>query len=67
MVILLFLICFPVQVSLDPPIKQGQTRYPYLILLFSGDDTDYVELPLEEWVVVVDGSDVGTVIVVEGT
>lgn len=47
-------ICFPnfnalcLQVSLDPPIKQGQTRYPYLILLFSGDDTDYVELPLEE-------------------
>ncbi|KAG7163414.1 FACT complex subunit Ssrp1-like [Homarus americanus] len=35
-------------VSLDPPIKQGQTRYPYLILLFSGDDTDLLELPLSE-------------------
>ncbi|XP_042858739.1 FACT complex subunit Ssrp1-like isoform X2 [Penaeus japonicus] len=35
-------------VSLDPPIKQGQTRYPYLILLFSGDDSDTIELPLTE-------------------
>ncbi|XP_076062638.1 structure specific recognition protein [Oratosquilla oratoria] len=35
-------------VSLDPPIKQGQTRYPYLIMLFSNDDTDVVELPLSE-------------------
>lgn len=35
-------------VSLDPPIKQGQTRYPYLILLFSGDDSDTLELPLTE-------------------
>ncbi|XP_071516911.1 FACT complex subunit Ssrp1 [Panulirus ornatus] len=35
-------------VSLDPPIKQGQTRYPYLILLFSGDDMDHIELPLTE-------------------
>uniref|UniRef100_A0A0P4W9E7 FACT complex subunit SSRP1 n=1 Tax=Scylla olivacea TaxID=85551 RepID=A0A0P4W9E7_SCYOL len=53
-VLRLFLLPHPDQrqhffvVSLDPPIKQGQTRYPYLILLFSGDDTDYVELPLEE-------------------
>ncbi|RXG54821.1 FACT complex subunit Ssrp1 [Armadillidium vulgare] len=35
-------------VSLDPPIKQGQTRYPYLILLFANDETDHVELPLTE-------------------
>lgn len=35
-------------VSLDPPIKQGQTRYPYVILLFSGDDSETIELPLEE-------------------
>ncbi|XP_050723179.1 FACT complex subunit Ssrp1-like [Eriocheir sinensis] len=53
-VLRLFLLPHPDQrqhffvVSLDPPIKQGQTRYPYLILLFSGDDTDFIELPLEE-------------------
>ncbi|KAK7083251.1 FACT complex subunit ssrp1 [Halocaridina rubra] len=35
-------------VSLDPPIKQGQTRYPYLILLFASDDEDSIELPLSE-------------------
>jgi len=35
-------------VSLDPPIKQGQTRYPYVILLFSGDEPETLELPLEE-------------------
>ena len=35
-------------VSLDPPIKQGQTRYPYLILLFSGDEEEEIELPLTE-------------------
>ncbi|XP_064111403.1 FACT complex subunit Ssrp1-like [Macrobrachium nipponense] len=35
-------------VSLDPPIKQGQTRYPYLILLFANDDDDQIELPLTE-------------------
>ncbi|XP_018014547.1 FACT complex subunit Ssrp1 [Hyalella azteca] len=35
-------------VSLDPPIKQGQTRYPYLIMMFSGDDEDEIELPLSE-------------------
>lgn len=35
-------------ISLDPPIKQGQTRYPYVILLFSGDDPETIELPLEE-------------------
>lgn len=35
-------------VSLDPPIKQGQTRYPYLILLFANDDEDQIELPLTE-------------------
>ncbi|KAK3884833.1 hypothetical protein Pcinc_010918 [Petrolisthes cinctipes] len=53
-VLRLFLLPHPDQrqhffvVSLDPPIKQGQTRYPYLILLFSGDDSDAIELPLSE-------------------
>lgn len=34
--------------SLDPPIKQGQTRYHYLILLFSKEDETTVELSLSE-------------------
>ncbi|XP_015930923.1 FACT complex subunit Ssrp1 [Parasteatoda tepidariorum] len=34
--------------SLDPPIKQGQTRYPFLILLFSKEDETTVELSLSE-------------------
>ncbi|CAH1802193.1 unnamed protein product [Owenia fusiformis] len=35
-------------VSLDPPIKQGQTRYPFLILLFSKEDECTLELTLSE-------------------
>ncbi|XP_021364929.1 FACT complex subunit SSRP1-like isoform X2 [Mizuhopecten yessoensis] len=31
-------------VSLDPPIKQGQTRYPFIILLFQKDDEMTLEL-----------------------
>lgn len=35
-------------VSLDPPIKQGQTRYHYLVFLFGQDDETSVELPFTE-------------------
>lgn len=35
-------------VSLDPPIKQGQTRYHFLVLLFSQDDETSLELPFTE-------------------
>lgn len=35
-------------VSLDPPIKQGQTRYHFLILLFNKDDETTLELGLSE-------------------
>lgn len=35
-------------VSLDPPIKQGQTRYHYLVLLFNMDDDTSIELPFTE-------------------
>ncbi|XP_061390564.1 FACT complex subunit Ssrp1-like [Musca vetustissima] len=34
--------------SLDPPIKQGQTRYHYLVLLFSPEDETSIELPFTE-------------------
>ncbi|KAF7270248.1 structure specific recognition protein [Rhynchophorus ferrugineus] len=32
-------------VSLDPPIKQGQTRYHFLVLLFKQEDETSLELP----------------------
>ncbi|XP_013394165.1 FACT complex subunit SSRP1 [Lingula anatina] len=35
-------------VSLDPPIRQGQTRYPFLILLFNKDEETSLELGLSE-------------------
>ncbi|CAL1275119.1 unnamed protein product [Larinioides sclopetarius] len=34
--------------SLDPPIKQGQTRYQFLILLFSKEEETTVDLSLSE-------------------
>ncbi|KAG8192979.1 hypothetical protein JTE90_028100 [Oedothorax gibbosus] len=34
--------------SLDPPIKQGQTRYQFLILLFGKEEESTVELSLTE-------------------
>ncbi|CAH0395894.1 unnamed protein product [Bemisia tabaci] len=36
-------------VSLDPPIKQGQTRYPFIVFTFNSDDEEIsIELPLSE-------------------
>ncbi|KAL1132560.1 hypothetical protein AAG570_010512 [Ranatra chinensis] len=35
-------------VSLDPPIKQGQTRYHYLVFLFAQDEDTSIELPFTE-------------------
>ncbi|XP_075220675.1 structure specific recognition protein [Lycorma delicatula] len=35
-------------VSLDPPIKQGQTRYHFLVFLFGQDDETSIELPFTE-------------------
>ncbi|KAI5707179.1 hypothetical protein M8J76_000991 [Diaphorina citri] len=35
-------------ISLDPPIKQGQTRYHFLTLLFNQDETSEMELPFSE-------------------
>ncbi|XP_045772844.1 FACT complex subunit Ssrp1 [Maniola jurtina] len=35
-------------VSLDPPIKQGQTRYHYLVLLFGIEEETSLELPFTE-------------------
>nr|CAG4642375.1 EOG090X02Z1 [Evadne anonyx] len=35
-------------VSLDPPIKQGQTRYHFLVLLFNKDEETSFELPLSD-------------------
>jgi structure-specific recognition protein 1 len=35
-------------VGLDPPIRQGQTRYPFLVMLFSRDEEVDVELNMDE-------------------
>jgi structure-specific recognition protein 1 len=35
-------------VSLDPPIKQGQTRYHFLVFLFGMEEETTVELPFSE-------------------
>lgn len=35
-------------VSMDPPIKQGQTRYPFLIMLFNKEDETTLELSLTD-------------------
>ncbi|XP_018329457.1 FACT complex subunit Ssrp1 [Agrilus planipennis] len=35
-------------ISLDPPIKQGQTRYHFLVLLFNQDEEMSIELPFTE-------------------
>lgn len=35
-------------VSLDPPIKQGQTRYHYLVFLFGQEEEIFIELPFTE-------------------
>ena len=44
----LFCFCF-FQLNLDPPIKQGQTRYYYPVLQFSSEEEDIeIELPFTE-------------------
>ncbi|XP_055535589.1 FACT complex subunit Ssrp1 [Wyeomyia smithii] len=35
-------------ISLDPPIKQGQTRYHFLVTLFQMDEETNIELPFTE-------------------
>jgi len=35
-------------ISLDPPIKQGQTRYHFLVLLFGMEEETSLELPFTE-------------------
>lgn len=34
--------------SLDPPIKQGQTRYHYLVIMFGNEEETSIELPFSE-------------------
>jgi structure-specific recognition protein 1 len=36
------------KVAVDPPIKQGQTRYPYIIFLFNNDENISIELTISE-------------------
>jgi hypothetical protein len=37
---------------MDPPMKQGNTRYPFLIVLFNIEDSITVELTLSEYYIV---------------
>ena len=37
-----------VAVNVDPPMKQGQTRYHYLVLIFKEEDELEIELPFTE-------------------
>jgi len=37
-----------VTVNCDPPMKQGQTRYHYMVLIFKEEEEVEIELPLEE-------------------
>lgn len=34
--------------SLDPPIKQGQTRYHFLVMMFGKEEEESIELPFTE-------------------
>lgn len=34
--------------SLDPPIKQGQTRYHFLVIMFNKDEDTSIELPFSD-------------------
>ena len=36
------------QINLDPPIRQGQTRYPYLVLQFPKEEELKCEIQLDE-------------------
>lgn len=39
---------FIIQISTDPPIKQGQTRYPFIIFRFDKDEEVEAKLNLTE-------------------
>lgn len=36
-------------IAMDPPMKQGNTRYPFLIVLFNIEETISVDLTISEW------------------
>jgi structure-specific recognition protein 1 len=35
-------------IAMDPPLRQGQTRYPYLIMQFARDETIEISLNISE-------------------
>lgn len=39
-----------IQIALDPAIRQGQTRYPFLVTQFQRDEDLEVDLNMEEYV-----------------
>jgi len=36
-------------VGVDPPLRQGQTRYPFLVIQFSREEEMEVELNIDEY------------------
>ncbi len=39
-----------ITVGLDPPLRQGQTRYPFLVMQFDREEEITAELNMEEFV-----------------
>ena len=48
------------QLGLDPPIRQGQTMYPFIILSFISDEEVDITLTLTEYVLNPYMSNIGT-------
>ena len=36
--------------GLDPPLRQGQTTYPFLVMQFKREEEGLIELNMTEWV-----------------
>lgn len=38
------------QIAVDPPLRQGQTKYPFLVMQFPIDEEVDLTLNMDEWV-----------------
>lgn len=41
---------FLITIGLDPPLRQGQTRYPFLVMQFKKDEEVTIELNMTKYV-----------------
>ena len=39
-----------ITIGLDPPLRQGQTRYPFLVMQFKREEEVVIELNMTEYV-----------------